>query len=240
MRWAQSPLSPVCPGWWVFSPLQGGVRDKPSLGLHMRGLSLGESSGAWGMSGCGSAQKPAERFVLFACYGLKKKLRVRKSQNSFIKAGFLRTSSAVHELCVFNSVWVCVSSCMLHITMPRTLARGTCNISNLKLQWLTFIALFKSLLPSKLPVFQFVPLTDKYFISSCGSLCHGCLIALRVSSMWSGENGDLVGQRGFLNYKSLLLMMMQKQIPNNSLRSLFSPIKWKVLASWAQPLGTKF
>lgn len=59
--------------------------------------------------------------------------------------------------------------------MPRALARGNCNISNLKLQWLTFIALFNSILPSILQVLQFVALTDKYFISSCGSPCQGCL-----------------------------------------------------------------
>lgn len=34
-------------------------------------------------------------------------------------------------------------------------------------------------------------------------------------------------------------MMMQKCVPNNMLWSLFSPIKWKVLALWVQHLGTK-
>lgn len=33
-------------------------------------------------------------------------------------------------------------------------------------------------------------------------------------------------------------MMMQNV--NNMLWSLFGPIKWKVLASWVQCLGTKF
>lgn len=54
----------------------------------MRGLSLGESRGAWAVSGCGHSPKTAERFGLFACYGLKKKLKVGKSQNSFIRTGF--------------------------------------------------------------------------------------------------------------------------------------------------------
>lgn len=87
------------------SPLQGGVRHKPSLGLHMRGLSLGESRGVWAMSGDGSPQKQLRGLFCLPVMAWRRSWGLEGVRTLSSKMVFLRTLSAAHKLCVFNSVW---------------------------------------------------------------------------------------------------------------------------------------
>lgn len=65
--------------WCQAQTFPGAAHERAELGREQRGLS---NVRGW------VTPKTAERFVLFACYGLKKKLGFGRSQNSFIKNGF--------------------------------------------------------------------------------------------------------------------------------------------------------